>query len=352
MSSSYSRDPKFYNELKQLNNDFFKLIEATQKTSSYFDYTPTLNDYIRHFKDLDKQFPEKKPNDIGNATAPLFSANSTTTNTFPTTNNITFGSNTTATATTNQPTTTPVSPPKLTPFAPMKPFSTTSTISATSTSSTPFAPINSSASQPFVFGTPPTVSATTAANSITAPTNTSSFFSFNLAKKDDNNTASNAVSPFLTSVNNTATAGIGAAANANANAGGADEADEDAPPPEPNVEKYEEPNAKYRVRCKLYERGSVVGGSASMSLLGHGELFVKQMDAPNKLQIIVRQDPDLRRVMLNELVTANIPLKLLPKAVQMILPGAAGNSRFYIAKVKDENDAKQLYELLQTVKAT
>lgn len=327
------RDPKFYSELKQLNDDFIKLIESTHKKSPYFDFTPTLNDYIRQFNELDKQYPpgeNKANNQLATTTvAPQQQA---------TTNNITFVSTSATTSTLNT-----TSPPKLTPFAPVTPFSATVNTSTTTTTTansntTPFAPLFSSSTQPFVFGVPASTTSSTSTGQPASASNASSFFSFNLAKKEE---------PKTTAINTNTTF---SALQANETAATGDDADDDAPPPEPNVDKYEEPNAKYQIRCKLYERGNVAGGAAQISLLGFGVLFVKQLDSPNKLQVIVRQDPDLRRVLLNEAVTQNIPLKLLPKAVQLIVPGPNGESKFYIAKVKEEKDANQLYELLNSTR--
>lgn len=126
--------------------------------------------------------------------------------------------------------------------------------------------------------------------------------------------------------------------------------EEETVPPESNVDKYEEPDAKFQVRCKLYERGKVADGTASINLIGFGVLFVKSMDAANKLQVIFRQDPDLRKVLLNEVITPQIPVKQISKTVQMLIPGPSGETKFYFAKVREEKDATELYELLKSIK--
>lgn len=207
------RDPKFYSELKQLNEDLIKLLKETQDKSPHFDFTDTLQDYIKQFKELESQYP--------------------------------------------------------------------------------------------VGGVP-------------------NFFA-KLINQEQTQTQINQD----------------------------DADDDDAPPevPEPNVDKYEEPNAKYSVRCKLYSRGNVVDGTSSISLEGFGILYVKDLETPNKLQVIFRQDPDLRKVLLNQVITQNIPIKQLPKAVQMILPGQAGDTKLYIAKVKEEKDAMALYQVLTSIKS-
>lgn len=129
--------------------------------------------------------------------------------------------------------------------------------------------------------------------------------------------------------------------------------DEDAPPPEPNVDKYEETNAKYQCRCKLYERiMSKDGGPAPTNYQGCGELFVKAMDDPNKLHVIIRQDPDLRRVLLNQVITQNIPVKLFPKTLRILAPSSDGTTRFYVVKVKDDKIAGELFTILNSAKSS
>lgn len=126
---------------------------------------------------------------------------------------------------------------------------------------------------------------------------------------------------------------------------------EDQPPPEPKIDRFEEQDVKHSARCKLYEKGvKTQDNDLTINLLGVGYLYVKDMDQPNKFQVIFRQEPDLRRVLLNEIVTPIIPVKMLPKAVQIVFPGTEANSksRFYIAKLKDDNEAKALYDILNS----
>jgi hypothetical protein len=131
--------------------------------------------------------------------------------------------------------------------------------------------------------------------------------------------------------------------------GGQDEAD--VVHDEPNIDKFEEPDSTYQARCKLYER--LLGNpnvSSSHALLGCGTLFVKQLDTPTKLHLIVRQDPDLRKVLLNLVINPSTPMKLLTKAIQLIVPGDDGKTSCYIAKVKDDKVATELHQLLNSVK--
>lgn len=280
-------DSKFYSELKQLNEDLIKFLQQSQDKSAYMDFTPTLQDYIKQFSALEKQFP---PTTTGPPQQPapmsLFGATTTNTTTLTTT---------TSTA--------------------LPPFS--QTLASLPTSNAAFS--MPTTTQPFLFGAPPAPFSSTTGSSATGP---SPFFSF------------------------VASAGLDKANKDDApdDATGAD--DEEAhQPPEPVIDKYEEPNAKHSVKCKLYER--VKGGD--LNLLGIGTLYVKTMEASSGLQVIVRQDPDLRRVLLNEVVIPTIPVKLLPKAVQMVFPNAAGDSKFYIAKLKDEAEAQVLFETLKQV---
>jgi len=292
------RDPKFYSELKQINEDLLSLLKNTHEKSPYFDFSPTVKDYMDQIAELEKQYPEKSSS-LPATKSSLFSTPST-------------------------------------PFAPV----------ITSTSASPSAPIgslfqaplisqtNTSLSQapsmqPFLFG---------ASSNLAAPptttTSSTSFFSFSLPKKEDdiNKSNNNVSQDTTTTVNNNNT-----------------ETDDDAPPPEPNVDKYEEPDAKHSVKCKLYEKGKMVNSEVSVNLLGVGMLYVKTLDSPSKLQIIFRQEPELKRVLLNEVVTPNIPVKMLPKAVQVMFPDQERGSKFYIFKLKDESDAKTLHNMLNFV---
>lgn len=114
-------------------------------------------------------------------------------------------------------------------------------------------------------------------------------------------------------------------------------------PPEPNVEKYEEPDAKYSFRAKVYEKFKGDDG-VNVKLLGVGHLYVKCLET-KKLQIICRQEPDFRKVFMNEVITPSVPVKMLPKAVQFALSTLSGESRICIAKLATEKDSSMLYDL-------
>lgn len=277
------RDQLFYSELKKLNEDLIDYLKQTQEKSPYFDFSPTLDDYIKQFKELDKKYPEKL-------------------SLFPTT----------TTSTTNS-----------TPFS----FGAPPAVGVNSSISTN--------STPFSFGASLGTGGGGVANS-GATTNNAPLSFFGAAVSANNSVLSN---------QGTVTASDSAENDAEGDAANAD--DDDAQPPEPNVEKYDEPDSRYSVKCKLYERGRTTNNEVSMNLLGIGQLFIKPMEDQNKRQIVFRQDPDLRRVLVNEVLTPNNPVKSLPKAVQMMFPTADGGTKFYIAKVKDEALARTLEEHLK-----
>lgn len=249
------RDTKFYSELKQLNGDLIDYLKLCHEKSPYFDFSPTIKDYLKQFADLEKQYScDKQP------------------------------------------------------------------------------------MQPFLFGSP-------------LNPNPTSFFSFTLPpKKDEENTANNSIinnTTTTTTTNNSTFSSNNNNNNLNKDTDTNKDNDEDDDvPPEPKIDKYEEPNAKHSAKCKLYEKGKGVGSEVNVNLLGIGMLYVKGLDTPNKLQVIVRQEPDLRRVLLNDVISSNIPVKLLPKAVQITVPGQGGEIKYYIIKVKDESEASVLYEML------
>lgn len=284
---AFERNPRFYGELKQTNEDIIKLVENFHKKSPYFDYTATFQDYIKQIDELKKKFPvvgaqndqnKSTSNNNHHVTGNLFG--SSTTNNTPATSNGSSNNNTNTNA---------------------NPFMNTNTnmtfnTSAERNTSTPFAAPFSQQSTPFFM--PPTDS----------------------TKHEPDTT-------------------------------GRDDAEEDSAPPKPNIDKFEEPDAKYQARCKLYER--LIGNpnvSSSHALLGCGSLFIKQLDTPAKLHLIIRQDPDLRKVLLNQVITASTPLKQLMKSIQLIVPGEGGKTNCYIAKVKDDKVASEVYQLLSSVR--
>lgn len=116
------------------------------------------------------------------------------------------------------------------------------------------------------------------------------------------------------------------------------------------MDKFEETNVKFEARTKLYERAVKTGEASETKLIGCGMLFVKELDTPKKLHLIVRQDPDLRRVLLNQIITEQVPISLRSKSLQILVPNSEGLTTVYFAKVKDDNLAKQLYEILGSVK--
>lgn len=118
-------------------------------------------------------------------------------------------------------------------------------------------------------------------------------------------------------------------------------------PPEPNLDKFEETGYKVAIRCKLYQRvNKKTGSEPTVEVLGIGTFYVKPTESESKLQVIFRQDPDLRKVLLNEIVTPKIPIRALPKAVQLAFWNESGQTRIYIAKAGSEQDANQLRDCL------
>lgn len=202
-------------------------------------------------------------------------------------------------------------------------------------------PSTTTPTQPFSFGA--AVAQTNAPSS--APPQP--LFSFSLAQKDGDTTSGK----LSTSAANTTSLNPNADTTTNEETAAQDD-EEDAPPPDPKLDKYEEPDYKYSTRCKLYEKVKTADSTAdvSLNLVGVGKLYVKLMDAPNKLQVILRQEPDFMRVLLNEIVTEDIPVKILPKAVQMVFPSISGETRLVIVKVRDEKEAESLYQVLNSVK--
>lgn len=244
-----------------MNEDLLAYLKSVQEKSPYYDFTSTLEDYIKQFKELDKKYPENTNNventNVEKKAPPTF----------------TFGS------------------------------------------------INTNNSAPlFSFGGTNNIFSTPANNALVPNNNTN------------------------TSANNNTDA---TTTNDNKDEGDNNADEEDAPPPEPNVEKYEETGAIFSVKCKLYEKGKGPDGEITINLLGLGQMFVKAMEDQNKRQVIFRQDPDLRRVLLNEVITPNQPVKQLPKAVQMVFPLADGEIKSYIVKVKDDLAVHRLTEHLK-----
>lgn len=116
-------------------------------------------------------------------------------------------------------------------------------------------------------------------------------------------------------------------------------------PPEPKIDKYEEPDVVHSVRCKLYIKTEI---DSRVRLLGIGNFYVKDLGS-DKQQVVMRQEPDLRKVLLNEFINENIPIKKRPKAVQLVfLQNVNGikSSSVYVVKLKEDKDADALYDVL------
>lgn len=347
------RDPRFYGELKQTNDDLYNYLTKCREKSPYFDYTPTLNDYVKQVGDLLRQYPEKTSSSsiFGQASTSANSLSTTTTATNCISNTNTnslaplsvMSSLATVAVTTNNPTSS-LANPSSTPFSGsifqsasplMAPTSIGSLTSlsqpTTQLSATPSSQTTAPTTKPFTFGSPAALFQTPA----TSATTNSPLFTFSLPKKDETQTNNNSI---ISGVNDDTNKTVG------------DEQD-DAPPPEPNVDKYEEKDAKYSVKIKLYGKDGPAGSEAGLNVLGVGYLYVKSYDSPNKLQVIFRQEPDLRRVLLNEIVTPSIPIKRLPqKAIQIVFPSTEG-SKIYLFKAKDEKDADDLFNTLNSLKS-
>lgn len=273
-TNATERDPKFYNEIRQLNEDLLRYVEANHKKSPYFDFTETFLDYIKQMADLEKQYPpgQQPPTEVKT----LFSL-------------------------AHQQPQQPQQPQQL--------------------------------QQPQQPSQPPHQ-----LHPLKQPTQLFQQQQQNSSGPSVNNRTFDDTTRTMDATNTQTATG--------------DDADEDLPPPEPNLAKYEESGAKFQCRCKLYERVVTKGaGATAPAYKGCGVLFVKDMDTPHKLHLIMRQDPDLMRVLLNQVITENIPIKLFPKAVQFLAPSSDGVTRFYVAKVKEDKIGAELFAMLNSVKS-
>lgn len=129
---------------------------------------------------------------------------------------------------------------------------------------------------------------------------------------------------------------------------GAGEDDADEPPPQPKIEKFDEPDSKLTYRAKLYEKTkSKDENKFDIKPIGIGQVYVKEIVGENKHQMIFRQEPDYKRVLLNEIVTPNLPTSLLPKAISFVFPSPEGTGKFYIIKVRDDKERDELHSTLK-----
>lgn len=112
------------------------------------------------------------------------------------------------------------------------------------------------------------------------------------------------------------------------------------------IERFHEEGAYFKVKCKLYIKSEL---DTKLNLLGLGTLFLKKTD-DGKKQVIIRQEPDLRRVLMNEYITSSTPIKKKPKFIQLaFLSTIDGKKRnvLYTIKLRDDNEANDLYNLIQ-----
>lgn len=335
-----SRDAKFFSELKQLNEDLLEALKKYHSKSAYNDFSPTLLDYIKQFEGIEKKYP-KGSNGLSN----------------------TFASITTPAATVTSATTSSITATSITTSSTLNTTTTNSTNPAVSTNST-FAPSSITTSTanntngPMGFKFSSTGFNLPSSDSLSNSINNKPSFLFGSAITNPPTTTSAPLFTFGSALNQapaqaplfsfTLPKPPAPSASTEPTVAESEEADEPTNPPEPNVDKYEETDAKVGVRVKLYEKTRGDAGQASYTTIGVGMIYVKACpEDPNKLQVIFRQDPDLRRVLFNEIVTAQMPApKLGSKTVQMVFPpkDQGGKPRFYVAKFANDDDAKKFLD--------
>ncbi|XP_012278344.1 nuclear pore complex protein Nup50 [Orussus abietinus] len=121
--------------------------------------------------------------------------------------------------------------------------------------------------------------------------------------------------------------------------------EEDEEPPKPEFKRVTEEGAIYEQRCKVF-----VKKDSSYSDKGVGTLFLKPTPK-GKTQLIVRANDSLGNLLINTLLTENIPTKRMTRnSVMMVclpLPDAQPPPTLVLLRVKTTEDADALLEILE-----
>lgn len=333
-------DAKYSADLKALNISFSKWVQQCVDKNPICILTPLFDDYKKFIKELEdekksgtttpsntsteKKDSDKKNDDDKAPKAPK--------------SNFTFGSalaSSTATATSS---TSTFTFGNLAKTSPANSGTTTTTTEASKPFS--FGSLSSSkaaaediaakppASTGFSFGSAPV--ATTSSTSFTIPsfgatsTATSTPFSFGSAK------------PF--SFGN-----VTQAPKADADDGGTkNEDDDDEEPPKVEFTPVVEEDSVYSKRCKVF-----VKVDKDYKDRGVGTLFIKNVQDGKKTQVLVRADTSLGNILLNALLTKEIPLKRMGKNNVMLPIMDQDKPTTALIRVKTAEDADELLENLE-----
>lgn len=120
--------------------------------------------------------------------------------------------------------------------------------------------------------------------------------------------------------------------------------DEDDEPPKVEFKPVVEEESIYSKRCKVF-----VKDDGNYKDRGTGTLYLKSVK-DDKVQLIVRADTNLGNILLNILLTAAVPAKLLKNNVVLVCiptPESDPKPRSVLIRVKTEEDAKELLEEIE-----
>ncbi|XP_057669197.1 nuclear pore complex protein Nup50 isoform X1 [Diorhabda carinulata] len=396
---SMDKSNDYFSKLKGLNQSVSNWIKKHVDTNPLINLQPIFRDYEKYFEELEKE-KILKPPDVNNAdsivfkpttsvpdsttekkqsdtavttkvskesssitskppsTAGSFSFGTTTKESLKTTPSFSFGTNTssstkisetsTVEATKSSNTTIPsfifgAQPAKSTPFT----FSsnTTSPSAKNTTNSTVSqitfgVPTNKDAPKPtFTFGNVSNKE-TTQATSTTTPS-----FSFGSLPSNSSISQFSTSSPFtFGNVVKPVTSG----GDNKEEVGGGEEEESETPPSNeftPVVEK----DHVYTVRCKVFVKKDDKFGDR-----GVGSLYLKPIADTEKIQLVVRADTNLGNVLLNFILSENIPMKRLGKKDVMLVcvptPEVKPPPVPVLIRVKSSEEADKLLETLEKYK--
>lgn len=342
-SSSSAADEKYSSDLKALNLDFAKWVQQCVDKNPVCILTPLFDDYKKYLKELDDD-KNKKRLSVGTNSSFTFNSSGTSTAAASTTSTVTTKTND-------------------------KPNETSAPTKASFTFGSALSPSKTDAEKPaiatgFTFGnlSKPTPVATGAAadsskpaastgftfggftnpNSTTASSNTSSTPSSTFTIPTF--TAGQSKPPFAFGTSSTPFTFSNVAPPPKSDSkddGDGDAADDDEPPKVEFTPVVEE-DSVYSKRCKVFVRVD-----KDYKDRGVGTLFIKNVQDGKKTQVLVRADTSLGNILLNALLTKEIPLKRMGNNNVMLPIMDNDKPTTALIRVKTKDDADELLKNME-----
>ncbi|XP_057669198.1 nuclear pore complex protein Nup50 isoform X2 [Diorhabda carinulata] len=299
---SMDKSNDYFSKLKGLNQSVSNWIKKHVDTNPLINLQPIFRDYEKYFEELEKE-KILKPPDVNNADSIVFKP----TTSVPDSTTEKKQSDTAVTTKVSKESSSITSKPPSTAGSFSFDVSNKETTQATSTTTPSFS-----------FGSLPS-------NSSISQFSTSSPFTFG-----------NVVKPVTSGGDNKEEVGGG-------------EEEESETPPSNEFTPVVEKDHVYTVRCKVFVKKDDKFGDR-----GVGSLYLKPIADTEKIQLVVRADTNLGNVLLNFILSENIPMKRLGKKDVMLVcvptPEVKPPPVPVLIRVKSSEEADKLLETLEKYK--